>query len=306
MVGCMTPVLLAAGRALDEPDGDDRLLADRALLFVRGGRLSLRPIEADMEISIIPPAVVGRAAFFTGDLIFTRDFVVQEELDALVLTHQAFERLAADHPRPALALAMDTAAELALTVGWDHPRAPAARHPAAARRGQAAQHCRAPRGRGLRWADRPIRPTPRPSPRSRGPQHPRGPARPGSPADDSRGPSGGGAHAGARGVRGAAPPPTPAPREPRRGWATSPARDRSWAGPRRSPSCAPAGSAGRPPGCRYACPAAPPGAPAGCRRPAPGRAPPASTSWWRSSAVASWCTGAGTACGASARSSGPT
>lgn len=121
MVGCMTPVLLAAGRALYEPDGDDRLLADRALLFVRGGRLSLRPIEADMEISIIPPAVVGRAAFFTGDLIFTRDFVVQEELDALVLTHQSFERLAADHPRLALSLAMDTAAELALTVGGTIP-----------------------------------------------------------------------------------------------------------------------------------------------------------------------------------------
>ncbi len=117
MVGYMAPVALEAGTALYEPDGRDRLLADRALLFVRGGRVTVQPVDVDMEISIVPPAVVGRAAFFTGDLIFTRDCVVREELDALVLTHQAFTRLAADHPRLALALAMDTAAELALTVG---------------------------------------------------------------------------------------------------------------------------------------------------------------------------------------------
>ncbi len=117
MVGYMAPVVLEAGTPLYAPDGRDRLLADRALLFVRAGRLTVQPMEVDMTISIVPPAVVGRAAFFTGDLIFTRDCVVREELDALVLTHQAFNRLAADHPRLALALAMDTAAELALTVG---------------------------------------------------------------------------------------------------------------------------------------------------------------------------------------------
>jgi len=106
----------AAGTRLYEPGGGDRLLADRALVFLRSGRVGMQPIDQDLEIAIVPPAVLGRAAFFTGEVLFFREGVVLEDSDTLVLTKDAFGRLSADHPRLALLLAMDTASELALTV----------------------------------------------------------------------------------------------------------------------------------------------------------------------------------------------
>src|SRR4051794_12257814 len=98
MLGYLREMQYAAGERLYEPGGHDRLLADRALLFLRAGRITLRAIASELEIDIVPPAVVGRGAFFTGDLLFVHRVVVTEDIDALVLTQAAFERLAADHP----------------------------------------------------------------------------------------------------------------------------------------------------------------------------------------------------------------
>jgi len=116
MLGYLRETRYPAGTRLYEPGGADRLLADRALTFLRSGRVGVLPVDYDMEIGIAPPAVLGRAAFFTGETLFFRESVVLEDCDTLVLTRDAFVRLSAEHPRLALHLAMDTASELALTV----------------------------------------------------------------------------------------------------------------------------------------------------------------------------------------------
>lgn len=110
-----------AGERLYEPGGHDRLLTDRALIFLRAGRVHVQPIDSDMEIAIVPPAVIGRTVFFTGELLFMREVTVAEDLDTLILTQDAFARLTTDHPRLALLLAMDTGSELALTISGRIP-----------------------------------------------------------------------------------------------------------------------------------------------------------------------------------------
>lgn len=121
LVGYCTPRVFRVGERLYEPGGADRLLADRALVFVRAGRIGVTPIDSGMAIGIVPPAVFGRPAFFTGEALFWANAVIEEECDTLVLTSAAFTRLGAEHPHLAITLAMDVGSEMALTLSGRLP-----------------------------------------------------------------------------------------------------------------------------------------------------------------------------------------